>query len=219
MAFCDKCGAQLEGGERFCKSCGHDLSAAGAAPAAPPTAAAPVAFPSAPPGASYPQYYSAPAPIPVATTPARRKMPTPIRVLVFLVGIVAIWSGLRSLGIVTWPTKMVGQLQPPAGVANAALVQQQVFSSPWNVTNGDVQLSNPKWNNRSNVTIQSVDLECDQYDGNNTDLAQKHLTLAGTNGPALPAQNIEEFNSLDIGQAVQGLAKVNCGIVAATPAQ
>ena len=150
MAFCDKCGAQLEGGERFCKSCGHDLSAAGAAPAAPPTAAAPVAFPSAPPGASYPQYYSAPAPIPVATTPARRKMPTPIRVLVFLVGIVAIWSGLRSLGIVTWPTKMVGQLQPPAGVANAALVQRQVFSSPWNVTNGDVQLSRT----RNGITVR-----------------------------------------------------------------
>ena len=31
--FCSKCGAQLEGNERFCVKCGHDVTAAGAVPA------------------------------------------------------------------------------------------------------------------------------------------------------------------------------------------
>ncbi len=145
-------------------------------------------------------------------------MPTPVRVLVFLVGIVAIWSGLRSLGIVTWPTKMVGQLQPPAGVANAALVQQQVFTSPWLVTNGEILLPSSKWANKSNAAIQSVDLECDQYDQSGADQAQKHITLVTFNQAPLPSGDTEIFKDIDIGQSVQSLFKVKCGIVGVNPA-
>ena len=72
--FCSKCGAQLEGNERFCVKCGHDVTAAGAVPAAAPApvAAAPPP-PMAPPpqgyGAPPPPGYGAPGPIPVMGVP------------------------------------------------------------------------------------------------------------------------------------------------------
>ena len=72
--FCGKCGAQLEGNERFCVKCGHDVTAAGAVPAAAPTpvAAAPPP-PLAPPPQGYaappPPGYGAPGPIPVMGVP------------------------------------------------------------------------------------------------------------------------------------------------------
>jgi hypothetical protein len=221
MAFCGNCGAHHEDTEHFCKSCGHDLSAAGAAPATsmPAAAVGPIAYPQAPPAAPYPQYYAAQAPIPVMMAPARKTMPTPVRVLFGVAGLVAIWYGLHSMGVITWPTKVTGQLAVQPTGANAALTQQQSFSSPWTVSNGDVQLTKPAWNNTSNQTVASVDLECDQYDGKNNDLAQKHITLSGTNGAALPPTSTESFDNIDIGQAVQSLAKVNCGIDDATPAQ
>jgi hypothetical protein len=73
-AFCSKCGAQLEGNERFCVKCGHDVTATGAVPVAAP---APVAVapppPMAPPpqgyGAPPPPGYGAPGPIPVMGVP------------------------------------------------------------------------------------------------------------------------------------------------------
>jgi hypothetical protein len=73
--FCSKCGAQLEGNERFCVKCGHDVTAAGAVPAAAPgpVAAAPPPPPMAPPpqgyGAPPPPGYGAPGPIPVMGVP------------------------------------------------------------------------------------------------------------------------------------------------------
>jgi len=64
-----------------------------------------------------------------------------------------------------------------AGRTERALIAQQVYTTQWNVVNGDVQLSNQKWVNQSNVTIQSADAECDQYNQAGTDLAQKHIQL------------------------------------------
>jgi hypothetical protein len=68
MAFCNHCGAQLEGDERFCVKCGNDVKAQAAAPAAAvsapaaaPAAPIPVAQPAAPP-----PMYAAPGQFPVA---------------------------------------------------------------------------------------------------------------------------------------------------------
>ena len=107
---------------------------------------------------------------------------------------------------------------PPAG-PNAALIAQQVYTTQWSVVNGDVQLSNQKWVNQSNVTIQSADLECDQYDQSGSDLAQKHVQLTDQSGAMVKQGDTEEFDNLDIGPAVTGLTKVNCGFVSVTPAQ
>ena len=106
---------------------------------------------------------------------------------------------------------------PPAG-PNAALLAQQNYTTQWSVVNGDVQLTNQKWVNNSNVSIQSADLECDQYDQSGSDLAQKHVQLTDQTGAAVKGGETEEFGNLDIGPAVQGLTKVNCGIVGVTPA-
>ena len=65
--FCSKCGAQLEGTERFCVKCGNDVTGAAAAPVAP---AAPVAGYAAPATG-----YAAPAAAPfVAPAPGRVPM-------------------------------------------------------------------------------------------------------------------------------------------------
>jgi hypothetical protein len=224
MAFCGNCGAHSEGAEHFCKNCGHDLSASASAQSAPaPAAVAPPlypqaapAYPQAPQAAPYPQYYPQ---VPVTAPPPPKKMSTPVRLLFGVAGLIILWYGLHSMGVITWPTKMTGVLPVQPTGANAALTQQQSFSSPWSVSNGDVQLTKPAWNNTSNTTVASVDLECDQYDGSNNDLAQKHITLTGTNGASLPPTSTESFDNIDIGQAVQNLSKVNCGIDSATPAQ
>jgi hypothetical protein len=107
---------------------------------------------------------------------------------------------------------------PPAG-PNASVIAQQAYTTQWNVVNGDVHLSNQKWVNQSNATIQSADLECDQYDQSGSDLAQKHVQLTDQTGAAVKPGDTEQFSDLDIGAAVQGLTKVNCGIVGVTQAQ
>jgi hypothetical protein len=97
-------------------------------------------------------------------------------------------------------------------------VKQQVFTLQWRTANGDVQLYNQKWENRSSVAIQSSDLECGQYDQNGTGLAQKHVQLTDETDRAVKPGSTEEFSGLDIGPAVQGLTALNCGIVNVTPA-
>jgi len=141
---------------------------------------------------------------------------TPVRVLFGIVGAIALWYGLKSLGVIGGSSNMVGPLPAPAGTPNAALIQQQAFTSPWQVTNGDLHLTTPSWSNNSNAAIQSADLECDQYDPNNADKAQQHIRLTVSNGSPLPGGDSDQFSDLDIGKAVQNLSKVNCGIMAVT---
>ena len=73
MAFCSKCGAQLEGNERFCVKCGNDLSVAGATSNEPVAAAVPAALnapdPGAPPVVLLPHAFPGPAPIPIPMAP------------------------------------------------------------------------------------------------------------------------------------------------------
>ncbi len=64
MAFCSKCGAKLDGDERFCAKCGNVIAANGAAvPVGAVVTSAPVASAAAPAA-------SAPAPMPQPVTPA-----------------------------------------------------------------------------------------------------------------------------------------------------
>jgi hypothetical protein len=155
-------------------------------------------------------------------------MSTPVKLLIGAVGLVAIYYGLRQMGVIPSSTPAnnpaqsspsgpgaVGTLQTnPTGVA-----QQQTFTAQWAVANGDVQLNSGSWANNANVAVQSVDMECDQYDQKNTDLAQKHITLYTQNQTPLPAGDAEQFNSIDIGPAAQGVAAVKCGILDASTGQ
>ena len=136
--------------------------------------------------------------------------------------IAAVLFGLWWIGTHDQQSQKPGTTPPggaPAGGPNAATIAQQVYTTQWSVVNGDVQLSNQKWVNQSNVSIQSADLECDQYDQSGADLAQKHVQLTDQTGAAVKAGDTEQFGNLDIGAAVQGLTKVNCGIVGVTPTQ
>ena len=187
----------------------------------------PVATPSAPPPAApYPQYYPPPGQqVPIIMPQA---VPAHHGGAWWVVIIAAALFGFWWIGTHDQPKQPAGPTPtPPAttptpapqpGGSNAALVAQQNYTTQWSVVNGDVQLSNQKWINQSNVAIQSADLECDQYDQNGSDLAQKHIQLTDQTGAAVKAGETEEFSNLDIGAAVQGLTKVNCGIVAVTPA-
>lgn len=238
MAFCSKCGAQLEGNERFCRGCGHDLSAAAAsasAPVAPAPAAAPpfAAYPapppfSPPPAASFvappPQFYPAPGQIPIMTTP--QEVPKHHGWIWGVIIVAGILYGLYYIGSHDKQSQPQGQnptqqpgTAPQPGGPNAALLKQQVFTSQWRVANGDVQLFNQKWDNRSNVTIVAASAECDQLDQSGSVLSKKPIDLEDQTDAALQPGYTKEFDDLDIGPAVQGVSSLNCGIVSVTPAQ
>jgi len=137
--------------------------------------------------------------------------------------IAAVLFGFWWIGTHDKDSQQPGATPPPGGAPpagpNASVIAQQVYTTQWNVVNGDVQLSNQKWVNNSNVSIQAADMECDQYDQTGADLAQKHVSLTDQTGAAVKAGETEEFGNLDIGAAVQGLTKLNCGIVGVTQAQ
>jgi hypothetical protein len=232
MAFCPKCGTKLAGNEQFCVSCGNDVRATLAAAAAPaaaapapvtPVQAAPTPYaptPTAPPAAPYPQYYPAPGQIPIMVPP--QEVPKHHGYAWWIVIIAGVLFGLWYIGThdkqsQQAPTPPPGGA-PPATGPNAAILAQQTYTTNWNVINGDVHLSNQQWVNNSTTTIQSADLECDQYDQSGADQAQKHVDLTDQTGAAVKPGTTEEFGDLDIGAAVTGLTKVNCGIVGVTPA-
>lgn len=238
-----ECGAQLAGNERFCVSCGHDVTAPVAPASAPVAAAPPVAYTpvapppvaappfsppqAAPPAAGYPPYYPPPGQIPIMAMP--QEVPKHHGGMWWVIIIAAVLFGLWWIGTHDNPnppagtTPPAGATPPPGGAPpagpNASIVAQQVYTTQWNVVNGDVHLSNQKWVNNSNVSIQSADMECDQYDQTGADLAQKHVQLTDQTGAAVKAGETEEFSDLDIGAAVTGLTKLNCGIVGVTQAQ
>ena len=81
--------------------------------------------------------------------------------------------------------------------------------------NGGLQEYNVKWTNRSNATIRTATLECDQYNSSNEVLSQNRTTL---NGPLQPG-GTGSYNPFMMGTVQQGLNQVNCGIVAVFPAQ
>jgi hypothetical protein len=243
--FCSKCGAQLEGNERFCVKCGHDVTAAGAVPAATP---APVAAPPPPPqgyAAPPPPGYGAPGPIPVMGVP-----PTPPKknsmmwAVILVLAAVGIWyyynknqqtqtpannppqpvagptqpgGGPPGGGAPVQPAAPVQPGGPGPGGPNAALVQAQQWSSTEAPANGYVQVQNGKWVNGSNVSIQTAVLECDQYNAAQAVIAQNQTNLTLSNPPLVPGNNAT-FSSFNAGAIAQGVNTVNCGIVAVTPA-
>jgi hypothetical protein len=108
------------------------------------------------------------------------------------------------------------QQQPGGqGGASQALVQQQQFAGRWDPVNGNIQISQAKWGNGSNEAMQSATLECGQFAQNGQMITHSQKTL---NGPVPPGQ-IVTFPVFQMGQLVQGVAKVQCAIVAVTPAQ
>jgi hypothetical protein len=104
--------------------------------------------------------------------------------------------------------------QGQQGGANAALAQMQSFTGQVGEANGQVQISNGQWTNRSTVAVQSVTLECIQYNANGAPLTQTQNTL---NGPLQP-QSTTNFNPFQMGAVVQGATRAQCGIVGAIPA-
>jgi hypothetical protein len=93
-------------------------------------------------------------------------------------------------------------------------VQQQSFSGHWQAIYGNVEVTNGSWTNRSSVTIQSAILQCDQYSANGADLSQARMTL---NGPVQPG-GTTTFNPFQMGAVNVYMTRVNCAIVAVTPA-
>ena len=97
---------------------------------------------------------------------------------------------------------------------NGPLVQQEVFVGRWDAVNGYVQISQGRWTNNANAMMQSATLKCVQYDANGAALSQMQTTL---NGPVHP-RAISYFGPFQMGSVARYLSKVNCSIVAVTPA-
>ena len=259
-AFCSKCGAQLEGNERFCVKCGNDVSAqaaapaAASAPAAAPPAAVPVAPAVAPPPPGYaappPPGYAAPGPIPVMGVPPpvqpqkKSGMMWGVIAIAVLLGVWYYYHNNQQTQTPpanaptqpgTAPTQpggapgqpggepgqAPGQGQAPGapgggqgGGNNAALVNLQVFSGRWVPYNGYIEVSNARWTNHSNVTIQSATLECVQYAANGSAITQMSTILNGPTGPGTTST----FGPFPMGAIQASMSRVNCGIVGVNPA-
>jgi hypothetical protein len=168
-----------------------------------------------------PQFYPVPGQIPIVTMP--QPVPKSHGWIWGAIIVVGILYGLYYIGKNDQNQTQPGAAPQPAGTQpggpNATLLRQQIFTSQWRVTNGDVQIYNQLWENRSTVAVASATAECDEVDQNGSVLAQKSIDLSDQTGGAVQPGHTLTFDPLDIGQAVQGLSKVNCGIVAVTPAQ
>lgn len=216
--------------------------------AATPVAATPIAQPVAPPpayAAPPPQNYGAPpapgfvapGPIPVmgVPPPAEPKKNNTMWAVIAIAAAAGGWYYYHNQptpnppanppltapapgGAPPQPATPAQPGGPGPGGPNAALVQAQQWSSQENPVNGQVQVQNGKWVNGSTVAIQTAVLECDQYDKNQTVLAQNQTNLTLSNPPLAPGNNAT-FNSFNAGQVVQNVNSVNCGIVSVTPGQ
>lgn len=237
--FCPKCGNDVTA------AAGAPAVAAVPVAPAPVPVAQPMAPPppvySAPPpppqGYPPPQAgYGAPGPIPVAMPPADGAKKNNMLWLAIAVAAAAGgWYYYHKPPTPPAPTTQTQPTTPPGGAPpqpatpaqpggpgpggpNAALVQQQQWSSQEQPANGSVQVQNGKWVNGSAVAITTAVLECDQYDANQAVLAQNQTNLTLSNPPLTPGGNAT-FQSFNAGQVVQNVNSVNCGIVAVTPAQ
>jgi hypothetical protein len=81
--------------------------------------------------------------------------------------------------------------------------------------NGNVEVENAEWRNASNVNIQSATLMCVQYNAAGAVILQLTTVL---NGPTAPGAT-SSFPPFPMGAIQQSMVKVQCGIVAVTPAQ
>ena len=97
----------------------------------------------------------------------------------------------------------------PESGTNAALTKLQVFTAHWDAVNGFISISNAQWKNTSTVTIQSANLECDQFDAKGTDLDEMQTTL---NGP-VPAGDTFTFPTFQMGAVAANLDHVTCSIM------
>lgn len=239
MGVCSHCGAQLHGDERFCVACGTAVPVAapganGGAVAGPPPPPMPV--PPAPVLAPPVQQmavaggYALHGPGPVAAggteAPATSggKMWTWIAIAaILLLG----YSYLKNKTATATPPAAPAQ---PAGTAPAGapaqqgtagqpvtsgpVLQQQTFAGHWQAIYGFVEVTNTSWTNHSAAAMQSATLECDQYSANGSLLSQMRTTL---NGPVQPG-GTGTFNPFQMGSVSTYMSRVNCFIVAVTPA-
>ncbi len=240
--FCPKCGNDVTAGATAPAVAASPVAAA-PVPVAQPMAPPPPVY-AAPP----PQGYGAPpsstpyvvpgqAPIPVVVPPADgAKKNNTLWLVIAIAAAAGGWYYYHNHQPTTATTPTAPQTAPLPGGAppqpatpaqpggpgpggpNAALVQQQQWSSQEEPANGYVQVQNGKWVNGSAVAITTAVLECDQYDANQTVLAQNQTNLTLSNPPLTPGGNAT-FNNFNAGQIVQNVNSVNCGIVAVTPAQ
>ncbi len=201
MTFCNKCGARLEGDERFCVRCGSDLFAGetGGAPAARPLASTP--GPAVQPAMATAGAYAAPGQIPAAMGMLQRAAKRGIKPwMVVAAAAIAVGAYYYHMRHQT-PT-------PPE--ADSALAKEQSFAANWQQANGFIQITNGAWTNNDNtITVQSVTLECDQYSSSGSDLAHMQTTL---NGPLSPTMTLN-FGSFEAGAAAPNVKTVTCVIV------
>jgi hypothetical protein len=112
------------------------------------------------------------------------------------------------------PGAYPGQQPGGQGNPNQAIIQAQQFSGRYSAANGYILISQGQWRNGSNVPLEAASLECQQVSAAGQVISQNQTTL---NGPAQPGQTVT-FQPFQIGAEAQGVAKVNCAIVAVATA-
>jgi len=244
MAFCNKCGNQLVGNEKFCAQCGATVGAASSAasvtpvpgpsgavrPATQPMASPPNLPPTMPPVQPVQYAPMGPGQVAVAYPPPPV---APTNKSGGIVGTVIVVLIAGAIGLYFYnkshitpaptpaptPTPVVSQpgasTPPPApGTGGNKALAQQQDLSAQWQALNGFIVVPAKWTNNSNVNMTAAEMECDQYDNQGTELSQFRKTL---DGPT-PPNTWSSYSNVQMGEAAAGVSKLNCGIVHVTPA-
>ena len=108
---------------------------------------------------------------------------------------------------------------PQADTSADELVQQQKFTWSWQTSNGELQVSDGAWTNGSTEAVQSAFLECFQFSQSGDLLTQGSIKLTKNDDTPVAPQQTVNYGAFNVGDAAQGVDKVNCKITSVTPAQ
>jgi hypothetical protein len=248
MAFCSKCGAQLESNQRFCVKCGNDLSAsapatttAPSAPAAAASASAPAAAPQPFAPAPVPGAYPSPGAVPIVAMPQAQQKGKGWLWGLIIVG--AVLYGLYYIGThnqqstgtpgatpAQQPGTTPATAPSPSGAPQPGTPVQPGGPGPGGPNAALVQQQRFSGAYRAyNGSVQIYDVRW--TNGSNSTIQTATLECAQyTANDEVLAQNVTTlngpvqpggtgtYNPFLMGTVVQGTSFVNCGIIAVTPA-
>ena len=244
MTTCSKCGAQLQGDERFCVKCGNDMSAQPAV-----TAASAVPAMQAMQPAAYAMQGGVPVAVPLPMPAPAKKVGLMWVVVVIGVLVLAYYYHAKHQPVAqTQPASNPAQpgsnpaqpgsnpaqpgsnpaqpgaapggapsqpgVNPGQPVATPLEVRQQALSGRYVAEYGFVEVVGARWANNSSVIMRSATIECIQYAANGTALSEATNNL---NGPVDPGHYVT-FGPFQMGRIVAYASRVNCGIIQAYPA-
>jgi hypothetical protein len=245
MAFCNKCGNQLTGNEKFCAQCGADVIAKPSGSAAPVPSVIPTPVPSAPPVHTQPLVSAPPPPPPpvqqVQYVPAG---PAPVAVPYSqvqpaggakkggMMGTVVVLVIVAAIGYYYYNKSHITPSPTPSPTPPASQPGPQSNPPPSGGTGNNKALQaqqslSAQWQTANgfivvtakwtnNATVNMTSAVM-ECDQYNAGGTELAQFRVTLNGPT-PPNTWSSYSSVQMGEAAADVSKLNCNIVHVTPA-